>query len=778
MATKFNIPKSPARNIINIDTFEGVDFTNSPANIEDSKSPNALNMIRDVPGKVRKRMGYELHKDYSIFLKPINILDMSFSGIKPLAVGIAQYNNDAGTISISKESDEWVTSALPNKSTVVKAGVGYVFVMDHISGDYEGTFGAVIKDASGRVLRSESSYIDGANRCYGGFAVEQNTSVSIEINLYGKGTSEWGFMVCEREVFSQSMAFHKYGEEIPESLPVYGYSLIKQDEPPLYHIGTKLLRESEYGYKEILWNDMAENISHSWAFNDNLYIVDGKKLLIYDGKEVKAVEGNGYIPTLTIAKSPKGGGTEYEALNLVQPAFIELFLGTETDTQYHLTFGDLDKTKVRAWLLNANGNWVEKKEGTHFTVNRTTGVITFTTAPGKSPLTGEDNVKIQAYRTVEGYADRINHCTIGTRFGVNGAFDRLFLSGNPEYPNADWYSQQWDATYFPDTGYSLLGSSASKIVGYSIVSNYLATHKDEYERDLSIIVRQGDLVDNEPSFRIINTLQGAGAIAPNSFNYLCTEPLFLTNNGLYAVTAQDITGEKYAQSRSFYLNGRLLTESKEALSKSLSVIYKDNYILVVGNRLYILDGLQPIRTDKTAPYATRQYAAFYCELPIAPTCMWTEGSNLYFGGEDGKSYKFYTDAKDVNSYNDDNAPIEAYWETADLEGQLFYKNKSFRYIAVKLGAALATSIKILGMRKGVWSEIKDDHSKGRYFSYANLIYSKFSYSVDKTEKIVATKLSIKKVDKARFKFQNTELNEPFSLFSYAIEYTQNNNVKG
>ena len=60
MAVSFSIPKSVPRNVLQKDTFLGVDFTNSPANVDDNKSPNAVNMIRDVPGKVRKRMGYSL----------------------------------------------------------------------------------------------------------------------------------------------------------------------------------------------------------------------------------------------------------------------------------------------------------------------------------------------------------------------------------------------------------------------------------------------------------------------------------------------------------------------------------------------------------------------------------------------------------------------------------------------------------------------------------------------------------------------------------------------
>lgn len=630
MAVKLNVPKSTPRQVINIDTFEGVDFTNSPANISDNKSPMAVNMIRDVPGKVRKRMGYELVKEFPAF-----------------------------------EDEE---------------------------------------------------------------------------------------------------------QKIPSK--VNGYHFRFKDDTPLYHIGTKLYKDNE-----VIYEGMDNVISHSWAFNDNLYIVDGKKMLKYDGEKCEPIENNGYVPLLTIAKAPNGGGTQYEDFNLLCDGFTESFLSDGTSTQYHMTFGELNSKEVVVEILNSNGDWVKKKQGVDFSVDRTNGIITFNTAPGKSPLTGEDNVKITAYRDVEGYADRINKCKFGTRFGVNGAFDRLFLSGNPDFPNADWYSQQWDATYFPDTGYSLLGSSQSAIVGYSIISNYLAAHKDELEKDLSIIIREGDLVENEPSFKIINTLQGAGAISTNSFAYLRTEPLFLTRNGLFAVTAQDITGEKYAQSRSFFLNGRMMDEDYEDLKNSRAIIFNDMYLLAVNNNLYILDGLQPIRTDKSEPYATRQYAAFYCDnLPIH--YMWEWENRLYFGTVDGKIYRFYHDKLATSSYNDNGNPIEAYWETADLEGSYFYKNKSFRYLALKLGAAVATSVKIFGMRKGVWSFIKEDNTKGRYFSYMHIIYSKFSYSTDTTERIVSSKTSIKKVDKARFRFENSVLNEPFSLFSFAVEYTQNNNVKG
>ena len=474
--------------------------------------------------------------------------------------------------------------------------------------------------------------------------------------------------------------------------------------------------------------------------------------------------------------------------------FIESYVVTEakaTEKSFYLSQNDLASDTVLAWVMNAQGEFVEKTEGTDFDVDREHGIVTFRTAPGISPLDGHDNVKIQAYRKDDPtnpddphYADRINKCKFGTRFGVNGAFDRLFVSGNPDFPNSDWYSEEWDCTYFPDLGYSQLGSSRSAVVGYSIISNYLAAHKDEMEQDLSIILRQGDYVTDEntgidhPSFKIINTLQGAGAIATNSFAYLCTEPLFLTRSGLFAVTAQDITGEKYAQSRSFYLNGKLTQEKFEDLQKSIACIFNDMYLLSVDHdRLYVLDGLQPIRTDKSEPYATRQYVAFYCDnLPIH--YMWERENRLFFGTQDGRICRFFKDKENLYSYNDDGEAIKCQWETPDIDGQLFYKNKSLRYIALRVGAAIATSVEIWVMDRGIWKFVKKDTTFGRYFSFQYLIFSKLAFTGNKTQKVSRTKVRVKRVDKYRLRFVNDELNEPFSIYNIANEYTERGNYKG
>ena len=618
MAVTFDVPSSPKRSVAVIDEFLGVDFTNSPSNVDLKKSPNGVNMIRDVPGKVRKCMGYETIKTYD-------------------------------------------------------------------------------------------SRINGAHFRHG-------------------------------------------------------------DQEYLIHSGTKL-----YKGDAVLYSDMNDARSKSWQIEDSLYIVDGKALLVYDGTTVKKASDSAYIPTLTIAKAPSGGGEQYEPLNLLQPGFTELFAGTATDKTFQLSFSGLDSKTVQAWLLNSSGNWVQKYEGTDFSVNRSTGSVTFNTAPGVSPVSGEDNVKITAYRTVSGYADRINKCRIGILFGVNGAADRIFLSGNPDYINYDWYCDYNNPLYWPDTGYATLGTAKSAIVGYSIINDRLAAHKDSMEDDRNVILREGDITDNEPTFKIVNTLQGAGAVAPYSFAYLSNEPLFLTDLGIYAITPQDITGEKYSQNRSFYLNGKLLEEPN--LSEAYACVFKDLYWLCLNNVAYILDGLQPLQTDKSLPYATRQYVGFY-RTNLPARVMWTHDSRLYFGTPEGKICRFFDDPESLLAYNDDGEPIHAIWDTPDFYGNLFYKNKTFRHLDVRLASAIATSVKIWVQKRGLWSLIKEDNSSARYFSFMSLVFSKLSFSPDTTPKTIPSKIKVKKVDKARFRFENDMLNEPFGLYDIALEYVENGYYKG
>ena len=856
MSISFNVPSSPKKSIETIDEFLGVDFTNSPANVDIRRSPNAVNMIRDVPGKVRKCMGWEVVKQYAN--------KTEYNG-KDIRIESNSENLSINNLVIQANAEPWQNfQYISIKNNDVIADLSYGnnnnrlfidrgnFIIDEpthgdLSSNKFSGMKAILNDESEtdvcdeiclerntiikRIFKVSNivyQNFDLLLKNYGPYflvsidtlgGVFAYSIYNIGSGMYMKIVNENG-EISEQKAVNNNYLINEVGpiayiafyrgisynlsdyvkEQYTEfkkffgnanyscnydssfycytdtNVKVNGYHSLHGDDDYLIHVGNTIWKGNN-----ALYENANDERSKSWQFKNKLYIVDGKKMLVYHKPDaegdwiIEPVENIAYIPTVTISKDPEGGGTPYEDLNLLNPAFTETFVGKEGVLEYNLSFDGLDATNVEVEIMDSDGNFVKKTEGTDFSVNRTTGVITFISAPGESPLRGEDNVKITAYRTVEGYSDRINKCTIGTLFGVNGALDRLFLSGNPDYINYDWYSGQYDPTYFEDTAYSVLGSDSSAIVGYSIISNYLATHKDSMEKDQNIILRQGDLQDSEPVFRIVNTLQGSGAVSKYSFAYLATEPLFLTKSGIYAVTAQDITGEKYAQNRSFYLNGKLLDENN--LKDAFGIVYNDMYMLCVNDKLYILDGLQPVMTDKSMPYATRQYCAFYREN-VPAYVMWEKDGALWFGTRDGRICRFHTNKDNQSSYNDDGNPIISIWETPDIDGKLFYKNKSLRYLAVRLQSAVATSMLIYVMQRGVWEYVKRDESFARYFCFSQLSFSKLSFSTDRTPKICSTKMRIKKVDKFRIRLMNDSINEPFSIFDIAMEYVENGNFKG
>lgn len=219
------------------------------------------------------------------------------------------------------------------------------------------------------------------------------------------------------------------------------------------------------------------------------------------------------VPVIIISRRPTGGGEAYQGLNLLGRKWTESFLGTADATVYQLTTAGLDSDAVTAEVLDANGTWVAKTEGTDFTVDRTAGKVTFKKAPGESPVTGQDNVHITAAKTREGYLDSINRCTVPAVYGVGGSTDRVFLTGNADKAGVDFYSEFENPAFFPDVNYTKIARDGGTIVGYAVLGSALAAFVSGSTDGRNVVVRTGDLdSDGSAVFRIINTVIGQDAV--------------------------------------------------------------------------------------------------------------------------------------------------------------------------------------------------------------------------------------------------------------------------
>lgn len=536
----------------------------------------------------------------------------------------------------------------------------------------------------------------------------------------------------------------------------------------LIHAGAMLYRwDGAEAFEEI--GAMADARSRGTVFDGKLYLLDGEVYRVYDGNALMPVKDTAYVPTVIISRNPSGGGTAYEALNLIGTRWKENFLGTAEDTVYHLTATDLDETTVEIQVMNANGEWEDKTEGKDFNVDRTAGTVTFTTAPGESPVNGRDNVIITAAKNRAGYTDKIDRCTVMAVYGVGGASDRFFFSGNPDSPGVDYYSGYDDPTFFPDTGYTQLSRDGSTVVGYAVLSNALAAFLKGTTDGRSVIVRAGSLDDQgEALFPITNTLLGENAVATDTFAFSEQEPLFLTERGVYAITAQELTGEKYSQERSYYIASAMReTTGKEG---AFAIIYRDFYVLALAGTLYLLDMKQKTY-EKNSPYSSFQYECYYWP-EIAAITLWVDGDTLCFGTVDGRLCRFGTHVDDPGVYNDDGAAIDAYWETSDFDGNAFFKVKTYTGVSCRLAAAVQTGVKIFAQKRGVWSQVYDAKERARFLDWEYIDFAKFTFSSDRTPRTLFGKVKLKKVDKVRFRLQNKELNEPFGLYAFGLEWRE------
>lgn len=194
-----------------------------------------------------------------------------------------------------------------------------------------------------------------------------------------------------------------------------------------YRITYKKYQFTNYGktgndqglYEEIDYDGTTYVFSPIGILSFNCFTTENGDIKTLDFN-VKNVLDDPYVPTIKIAGSPNGQqGKIYEPINLLTNKRKYSVLGNGSATQYTLpekVIQKVDSIKV----LNNQGGYDVLTPTTDYSVNLITGVVTFTTAPGVSPVDGKDNVIIEYSKSpIEG--NETNTFTMNT----NGTNDFL-----------------------------------------------------------------------------------------------------------------------------------------------------------------------------------------------------------------------------------------------------------------------------------------------------------------------------------------------------------------
>lgn len=493
---------------------------------------------------------------------------------------------------------------------------------------------------------------------------------------------------------------------------------------------------------KVLNDNMNNARSNFIIFNDKVYILDGKHYLCFDGETAKeANELDTYIPTTTINRYPSGGGEMYQDVNCLTPYRKNSFLSDGKSTEYYLdTTSIADVVKVT----------IDDVETTDFTVNKAVGMIKFTTPPKEPDQDGADNVVVTFKKNVEGYYNRIANCTIITVFD-----NRIFYSGNNDYPNAIFHCALNNPLYVEDLAYYEDGTSESAVKKMVVGNNVLWVLKENSQQKDTIFYHTAT---TDSTGKVYPNYQGNISLGcyADAINYK-DDVVFLSRNGLEGISSTEITSRQLLNHRSSLVDNRLINENNFSLAQMAE--WKGYLVILAGESLYLADMRQIFQGINGS-----EYEWYLWNIASAkPVIIKEYKDKLYIGSKDGSIFVF-------EGTNDNGEAINSYW-TMPMDN--FGYGNMTKTTNKRGGIAKIKTIPN-GMVKV--SEITNKDLNGKFikeysttgFDFNNIDFSNFTFNTGVNSYIVY-KIKEKKFTELSLKFYSDELDKPFGIYSAILE---------
>lgn len=411
---------------------------------------------------------------------------------------------------------------------------------------------------------------------------------------------------------------------------VYGIFFFKigDAETMIVHSGTKLYKVQD-GEKTEIFFGANEAKSSAFIYNGTWYFKDGKNYLQYDGTAVKDVVG--YVPTTSIARKPAGGGTIHEDVNLLTGKRKNTFLADGSSISYALDAQDIDRDYPP--IVKVNDAVVS-----NYTVDYDSGKVNFANAPAKPLTDGQDNVSVEFKKDIAGYSDKIKKCTLLQVFD-----NRVFFSGNKDFPNMIFHCSLNDPSYCSDLDYYNEGLDSAMVNGLVAGNNVLWVFKEPSQANTTVFYHT-PTIDSE-----------YGKIYPSTHSSISTgcigkainfndDIVFFSARGMEGIHG-DITTEQAVAHRSSLVDRKLIAEPNY---KDMVLEEWEGYLIAfIDNKAYLADSRAMFSND-----GHPEYEWFYWEFAQKITCAKVNRGVLYVGTEDG----VYTL---TNTWGN----VESYWVT-------------------------------------------------------------------------------------------------------------------
>lgn len=327
-----------------------------------------------------------------------------------------------------------------------------------------------------------------------------------------------------------------------------------------------------------------------------------------------------------------------------QEKTLKLFDGASNKITFSCVHGESDKY-IKAVLPSYNTPLVDQSQQVWGNFDHKNGRITLTRS-AVSP-DGSDNIEVTFKCAENEYStDTINGCTICSEFGVDGNTDRVFVSGNPLYPNRDFATDSENLTYFPVDYIYKFGFDSTPVTGYARLSDdSQAIFKSAGQGESNVYIRKGRWVTstvsigestytfNKAEFYLSGNYLSTTPVSNETVSYMDGEPFFMSRNGVCSLkTSLDLLdNRKSVVDRGACVND-FITQNIPEVHNAITV--DGNYCLSVGDKLFIAKSGSYFYENKI-----KQYNWWVFDNIPAVTLAKIKGE-LWFATSDGRICSF------------------------------------------------------------------------------------------------------------------------------------------
>lgn len=543
-------------------------------------------------------------------------------------------------------------------------------------------------------------------------------------------------------------------------------------------------------------------------FYQELYYLVGEKYYVYGRDEgdittyvFKEVEP--FVPTIFNGASPikedryaeKGepgfGGFPLNEINILCPQFKQLYNGDGTTKEYYIKGGINDAID---WTVIPKVT-VDKVERTDFALDEENGTLTFS---GTAPKKDFDNVEMVwtlKPDATKGDRERLLRSKFTVSYG-NANNTRLFFCGGGE--SKYFFSAPYDATYFPESNWEIVGRTEEDLTGFGLQYNTLFLFKPNeiysvstYTQNTTDAVTGASTTTTFFSSQLVNSEKGCDA--PYSIQLIDNKLTWYSSRfGICTLVSSNILDERNVRvisrnierSNSFGLNGIL--DYKEDLNTIVSADYDNKYFLCfpASGMCYAWDyQISPYYYTSSKETDVKILDFFLFDNFHVKQFLNIRGVSgsgvdlIYVRSDDNKEiaildYSFADDLYGVDEKGESLAkPINAFYMTPFMQFGAVEYLKNVRDVYVQCRGDTASVINMFlhtEQSSGEQGDIESIRIGGKIWQ--GFRWDTFQWTTFNHAKSFRRRVSLKKIEMCSFLFTNNELYRDMSISHLSIFY--------